>query len=253
MSLLLAAALAWTTVHAERGFIIHGKPIDPACPVAAVQLKDGQAVALKSCQTALKPAFGGGYFSVDHSASGGDADDSYSVLAASGARYAISINWNSGGSGIFSSLLLLRRDGDTLVREKAFSNGGDRCNGGIAEAEADGATLTWSENLTPYDLVARGGVRTLEAYKDLEASASSCVATVDHTYHLDTGREDAVMVSFDATHLDDVAGWTEQYKYQHCFNAWYGAYASKHGGDALTEADVKAFAAGFLKTCVARR
>ncbi|HWD25550.1 MAG TPA: hypothetical protein VG387_00185 [Rhizomicrobium sp.] len=252
MSLLLAAALAWTAVHPGRGFTFHGKPISPACVTAAVPVESGAKppVVLAKCQTRAKPRVEDGTFTTDGPDGGpGPAYDSYKVLAAAGPHYAVEADWSGGGTGRFTNLVLLRRAGGTLVLEKTLA-GGDRCNGGIEDSAVDGATLTWSQNITPYDLVDLGGVKTLAAYKDLEASASSCVAAVDHTYHLGTGREDAPAVSFTDTHLDDQPGWTGDYKYQHCFNAYYGAYAAKHGGDALSPADVKAFAAGFLKTCV---
>lgn len=58
---------------------------------------------------------------------------------------------SGGGSGRFSSLLLVKRNGDKLKTK--FLQGGDRCNGGIEKVEVKDDKLIYEVNITPYDMV----------------------------------------------------------------------------------------------------
>jgi hypothetical protein len=254
-----ASATGWTTDAPEKAFTYRGKPIDPRCVMAMLgpEEKSGNA-ALGTCTKPGTITRNRNSFSVDEppEGAGGMPSDSYEVLGRNGGYFALATDWSGGGTGDFTGLVILRRTGDKLVLERDLLRGGDRCNGGLSNPRLVGNVLHWSEYNTPADVVALGGVE-VEAYKDLEASAASCVATRDWVYDLGTGkRRLASLTLFPSAGNDSPSGklvdqqnWTEQYIFQHCFNAYYNAYIGRRQ-TTLSPEQVKAFAQGFARTCM---
>lgn len=88
--------------------------------------------------------------------------------------------WSGGGTGQFSTLYKMRREGDFLYVLKIYA-GGDRCNGGIGSAEMDEqGRMSYGINITPYDMLVLGGdpnrtiLNTVEPFDDLDACAACC-------------------------------------------------------------------------------
>ncbi|WP_404382628.1 hypothetical protein [Caenispirillum salinarum] len=84
---------------------------------------------------------------------------------------------HGGGSGQFTDVQTVRRDGDRLHLVETHM-GGDRCNGGVAAAAVAGGTVAGSVNITPYDLLALAlGEQDVpfEAYDDIASCAICCV------------------------------------------------------------------------------
>lgn len=247
------------------GFTFHGRPIDPRCVAALVPMEAGapQPVELARCTKSGKVTHVDSSFEVeepDPAAVMGTPFDSYEILGRDGARFAIATLSSGGGTGRFTDLMIVRKSGARLVAEKILLRGTDRCNGGLWDAKLDGSLLIWSENLTPSDLIEFGGIKSLTAYKDLEASASSCVATRNMAYDMKSG--DAHMVSITLQpgygqgnsngRIEDREGWTEQYAHQHCFNTFYNGYVFD-GRTELDPAQLKAFADGFASACLVKK
>ncbi|HKU54914.1 MAG TPA: hypothetical protein VJP60_06090 [Rhizomicrobium sp.] len=106
--------------------------------------------------------------------------------------------------------------------------------------------LSFDQAITPYDLIALADPDTkLEAYKDLESSASSCIGDS----HMITDNEHWTGVTLTEKSLADQQGWTERYRYQACFNALYRETVAQ-GHTELDRNGVKTFAANFTKRCV---
>lgn len=254
-----ADAAAWDAHAPEATFVYRNKPIDPRCVTGFVSGDESpNSIALASCTKPGAVKRDKDWFTVEEPDAGAMSTpyDSYSVLGRDGARFALAAEWSGGGTGDFDSLLILRREGDRLVAEPGPQAGGDRCNGGISGAKVQGSTLAWSENLTPYDLVVQGGIKSLTAYTDLEASASSCVGTRNLEYDPDKKTTRLVSVTLEAGaamgeggKIADRPGWTEQYTYQHCFNDYYNGYVAR-GKTLLSPAETAAFAKGFAGTCL---
>lgn len=258
----------WNTATPEAAFVFSGAPVHPECLEGlGDSLVLGNAVDLGQCakraEGGLKPVkHDGRVFSAENSGDdeepGGYAE--YQVLANRGPEFLIRTTWNGGGTGIFDSLQVVRLNGAKLAVVKQLMSG-DRCNGGLFDHGLAGNIVRYSVNLTPYDLIALGGDTKLEAYSDLSASAQSCVAKEDQQYDLDTGKTQQISVTLTGAWfarspaenasklLEDEAGWTENYKYDHCFNAYYNTYV-KSGRLVLKPAEVKAFADGFRAACV---
>lgn len=137
------------------------------------------------------------------------------------------------------------RDAGSNVTLVGMLETGDRCNGGIAGAKMTApSTLQLTRNLTPYDLfLFRANVAlkreknrilyttsvneeaeplsdrliALEAYRDLDTAATSCIGTATTEFDLDYGT--AKVTSVTLTRLNDKSpAWVAKYKHQACFN-----------------------------------
>jgi hypothetical protein len=255
-----AAPGAWLTNAPESSFTFEGKPIDPRCVANLVEGEGVKSVNLAACSKEMngksKAVRRGRSLEAEDTTDGQTESASYEILAQKGARFVVDIEWSGGGSGQFSELGILQVGNTTLAGERFLMNGGDRCNGGLSEANVRNGIAHWSVNITPYDLVYLGGVQTLEAYKDLEASASSCAGTQNFDYDLDQGMTRFVSVSLEpgatvgdtSGLLHDQESWTEHYTYQHCFNAFYNNYKAAKRTE-LSPLQTAAFAKDFSRTC----
>ena len=107
--------------------------------------------------------------------------DHYKYLGSSnGLDYVLYVS-SGGGSGVFSSVLGLKRDGDVLNIADVMGVG-DRCNGGdtgTSKVTAEGVIVV--TNITPYDLISlpyEDGTPYVEAYQEIDACAVCCVGEV---------------------------------------------------------------------------
>lgn len=166
--------------------------------------------------------------------------------AGNGQYWIYSIN-NTGGSGSFTLLMLVKRINLDTLEYKTFL-GGDRCNGGIADVISDtNGQLKVSVNLTPYDIYNPTAQKNtkLNAYDDLAACASCCTAKANYEVDKDKPK-------FKSISLNQVKSIDElptQGSYQKCFNQLYMEYLKK-GQNQLTEEQAKTFVTQFNHSCV---
>ena len=110
-------------------------------------------------------------------------DHSYAAYNYLGARQnkniLIEFFQNTGGLGIFSSILELQID-KSYLKLVTVHAAGDRCNGGIDSASFKNDKLSYSQNVTPYDIINLFYPKNLSAYKDIDGCAICCVATENH-------------------------------------------------------------------------
>lgn len=196
-----------------------------------------------------KTYFEQGWYQSDYAYAGyedePDNNVMYRVVGTTSKGSAVKIINYTGGSGRFSSMVLVKVEGDTLKLVEYYT-GGDRCNGGIREARVEGDDVLYGVNITPYDFIPYAlGEDTagLQAYEDLESSAASCYAIAWHRNH-----------DFYEVELDPEAGaaadpdWVERYKYQACFNSELKKVISS-GKLKLSQPELKSFVEDFLKAC----
>ncbi len=149
---------------------------------------------------------------------------------------------SGGGSGKFSALVTVERQGDSLKLVEEIA-AGDRCNGGL-EASMNNDVLEYTQNVTPYDFLAIAGdnPHKLTAYNDLEASASSCFGSA----HFVGGKLADITLTSDG---QDAEGWTEKMPYQPCFNKLYRDTVQQ-GKNKLSKEELLNFTHSFNATCV---
>lgn len=168
---------------------------------------------------------------------------SYELLGDVKGGTAVETYNETGGTGRFSSLILVKLTGNTLSLVDQLA-GGDRCNSGLTEAKVENGKLVYSLSLTPGDfpMLAWGSDKGLKAYEDLEASAMSCFATATF--------EDGTLAKIS---LNPDAGkqggdWSKQYTKQECFNKEFSA-AIADGKIDMTPQEFKTFMDKFLTAC----
>ncbi len=229
---LLAAAPALT---------FNGAPVPPSCLLDLIgpgAPEQQTVIAMKTCSTEGRVEQVGKRVTWRSSPDERDSYEvSYEPVGQLGAGWVVSWSWSGGGSGVFTGLSLVRVEKGRLLLARTWATG-DRCNGGLVSAAVTGASVQYSVRATPADLVgatARGKALRLQAATDLEASATSCVGTLEFRDTRLTG------ATLDAT--EDTEGWTERFRLQSCYNRVHRALAASSRGhvdlvglEALAEA-----------------
>jgi hypothetical protein len=174
----------------------------------------------------------------------------YKAFANPDHSYTIYTISSGGGSGQFSSLVLVKRVGDELDLKTLA--GGDRCNNGIYDVKQNGKSLTYNVNMTAFDFLAlsKQNPRKLEAYGDLAACAACCLGSVTIERDLSPKtieNEKVVAVNLDRE-LSDITE-TNQGKYQVCFNKLM-IDTMKSGKKSLSESELAALMQKFNTQCV---
>lgn len=161
---------------------------------------------------------------------------------------AVQLIENGGGSGMFTSVQLLRPEENGTLRVIQTLAGGDRCNGGIAQASMAGRTLIYDVNLTPFDFIAlaQHNPANLQAYDDIDACAVCCYGTLRYV----NGRAESVSLNPAAVPADMPADATSDRPLQACFDQAFRA-ASTDGDGVMSLKQNKKFIADFFKSCTA--
>lgn len=161
---------------------------------------------------------------------------------------AVQLIENGGGSGMFTSVQLLRPEDNGTLRVIQTLAGGDRCNGGIAHASMAGRKLIYDVNLTPFDFIALASYNpaNLQAYDDIDACAVCCYGTLRYV----NGRAESVTLNPAAVPADMPADATSDRPLQACFDHAFRA-ASTGGDGVMTLKQNKKFIADFFKSCTA--
>lgn len=112
----------------------------------------------------------------------------YKNFGKSNGKYLILTVENGGGTGYFHTLALYDLGSDengnpSLVQTAALA-GGDRCNGGINAVGLNGNTISYEQNITPYDLLAlpypTSDSPYASAYDEVEACAMCCMGVAKY-------------------------------------------------------------------------
>ncbi|MDY0029947.1 MAG: hypothetical protein RBR86_08425 [Pseudobdellovibrionaceae bacterium] len=222
----------------------NGMPVSPAC-FSALDPAEGNGpseINLSECSANVEniKKEDNHRFAIEYAEGGYDL---YAINDVKGNDYLVTYIWNGGGAGHFSSGMLVTTD-EGILKVKERIPGGDRCNGGLIslKLDDDGKALAtrWA---TPSDFpyIAYGEDRGIEPYRDLEGSASSCVAKV-------TEKDDALVSVELADMSTEESEWVNSYTYQKCFNS---IVASQRKNKAVLEPDeFKKFMDEFFAQCV---
>lgn len=223
-----------------------GKPIDPLClfeiehRIGVVDLSVcGLGNKKKSILGRNKQLISQGFVGYDYSMQVGGTDRfrGYSYYKSLGTfRDSVIVQTinNSGGTGAFSFLNIVQRDGNRI--KISVLNGGDRCNGSIVDLQRQGTGdneyLVYGVQLTPYDvlMLTKDNPFKLKAYDDLSACALCCVGTAVFQRHIgaDFSQEKLLYVDV-STYLQNIASSSPQH-YQACFDRLLSKYGKKNNG-----------------------
>lgn len=170
----------------------------------------------------------------------------YHFYPAEKSKYWIYTLNNGGGSGDFTNIYLVeRKDKETFSIRNI--TGGDRCNGGIENVKENNNVLSWSVNLTAWDLVKLADKKiNINAYDDLAACAVCCIGKSYYTI------KSGYQPEFHQVKLENLKSTTEmpdQGKYEACFNRIYLNYVSKNA-IYLDKEKLNNFIEYFKKTCL---
>ncbi len=265
---LFAAVIFCSQVEAseiDKVFLFNGKPIPPICIESLLhQEAKGQSidsVQLSKCAS-KKPNISKDYSEKpDERGFYGyeEYDEELAGMRTPFMEYRplgilkngnIVVYWqeSGGGTGIFSSIVSLKRENETIAYVETLA-GGDRCNGGIKSVIVEDGYLKHSTYLTPSDIFPALELNyKIEPYKDLESSAASCYATADYK----DGKLDTITLTSDEVPLEDSVDeeWYANYTYQKCFSYYYWDYVRSGSPVKMTIPEAKNFAEGFKKTCM---
>ncbi len=162
------------------------------------------------------------------------------------------LRYNTGGTGQFSSLMTVKREGDALIVTGTLA-GGDRCNGGVTEAwtENDGS-IRYDQNITPYDMIVLGGdanrpaLQSIKAYDDVAACAACCYGSAQYKGDTLIGIKfyDGLKESVTSANYENPAEHTKQI----CFDAALARQIDT-GKTQFTPEEWRGFIAGIETEC----
>ena len=154
---------------------------------------------------------------------------------------------NGGGTGEFTSIYLVKRIDANKLHVDTIT-GGDRCNSGVQDVTEKDNKLSYTVNLTAYDVtqLAKKPLKNVQAYDDLAACAVCCVAKA--SFEIDP----KLNGTFKYVEMEKVAAESElpeQGKYQACFNKLTMDYMKKDQLK-LEQSALDTFVDKFRDTCV---
>jgi hypothetical protein len=209
MGLPLLACLAFLVsllfqgqAKAPAELTMNGEPLQPLCIMQVIEdfgrFPEGVRVRIptENCENGMRlepspaPSIQNNQFTFTQNFSyAEDTEDSfhmrppfaeYRVMGPYDGGTAIEWIWSGGGTGVFSSILILKQTPDGGVDILRALYGGDRCNGGIQESTLtpDG-TLETQLSITPYDYLWLGKPKGFEVHSgvDLASCAACCAGT----------------------------------------------------------------------------
>lgn len=168
----------------------------------------------------------------------------YAVIGRDGNKFFVVTHHNYGGSGDFSNAVWVEKTADSLKLLKTLA-GGDRCNNGV---QATGI-FQYNVQLTPVGLVNMGAGAPLKlGYRDLDDSASSCVAQAVYIFNPKTESVKLKEVKFNNKPLK-MEQWVLDINYQYCFTRLYNSYLER-GQISLNQTDLDRFKNQFEGICM---
>lgn len=236
--------------------MFNDKPIDPLCFTQTwEQPADSTIIDLTACETPnavrtpdqgkYKPepgAYGVAYRPGDATVETMPVASiiEYRYLGDVGTDHAVMLTESGGGSGTFTSLYLLHRDGDRLKVTRTLASG-DRCNNGVTGAAVANGALSYGVNLTPAALYTLAGGNNAEELSGgpLKDCAVCCYAVAHYN------NDGLANVTFNP----DLAGALapEDEGSYGCFDG----LVQKHLNAALSPAQLKDFGTELYAACLA--
>lgn len=245
-----------------KDFLFQGKPIDALC-IAKMAMGDSSRfdpVTLAQCtkhpeykvesvnDSLIQNGYVGYSYAYQMSADFTERGHVYyKILGKFKDKHILYVTQNNGGSGFFTSIILVKRNKDALQLVKELA-GGDRCNGGILDdVEIKNNKLVYNANITPYDMLALSNNKpeTIKAYDDLAACAACCVGTALFEHDFSKPK----LISVTISDNDGKNNTFSQGKYQRCFDKILKEYR-RQGNLTFMPEDLTDFATKFTTKCV---
>ncbi|WP_231865884.1 hypothetical protein [Legionella fallonii] len=154
---------------------------------------------------------------------------------------------SGGGSGTFTAIHLVKRTSpNTLDIKTLFS--GDRCNGGVQDVSEANNQLTFSVNLTVYDLVtlSKKSSQSIRPYDDLAACAVCCIAKAFYTVD---AKALAQLKYVELNNVKNTDELPQQGVEQSCFNKLLLSYTSA-GKTTFKQSTLDEFTDKFNQMCI---
>lgn len=230
LTILLLCSTA-PALQAAEEFTYHNKPISPACFSKMLGLEKTQnVVSLATCANLNADT------QTEHTR--------YAVIGRDGNKFFVVTHQNTGGSGDFSNAVWVEKSADSLKLIKILA-GGDRCNKGV---QATGI-FQYNVHLTPVGLVNMGSGAPLNfGYRDLDDSASSCVAEAVYQFNPKTESSKLKEVKFNTKPLK-MEQWVLDINFQYCFTRFYNSFLER-GQISLNQTDLDRFKIQFESICM---
>lgn len=173
-------------------------------------------------------------------------------------RQVVVVRYNSGGTGVFSEIYLLRQapsagGRDTVLSGTLVAGGGDRCNGGIAQARlADPRTIEVDYQVTPQDLLSEADEQAaVSIVGGLPSCALCCTGTIRRRLDIASKQEQTISATVDQL-LSAEAGGSDADPMQACFDDLIRKQAPSLPHTFSPDA-LRALAAAFSKQCGGRK
>lgn len=265
-AVLLASANAFaltTPTNFPADLLYKNQPIDPLCIFEAESLN--QSVALDKCGINAQKNRKIIEISTDKTAQqfvGYDyaspldpqrpnvpnAYSYYKVIGNTKGTYIIHALNNSGGSGMFSGIYFVKREGNQLLVNLITS--GDRCNGSVKSVSFNNNVLSYSTHITPFDLfdLAKDDPHKVKAYDNLSDCAVCCEASVNYEADPSLPISEAKIVSIDLGKDTIVPNRDRPGDFQFCFDSVIADY-QKAGKRIISLDQLKELVKTFNKRC----
>ncbi len=247
-----------TPSHFPKELLYKGQPVDPICfegnektvslNKCSIQSQTDMQVSGQDKEFLKKNFYGYNYHSKDNE--NVQSYSYYKVIGKFKNSFVIYHISSGGGSGVFTSLNLIKREGDKLIIEGLGS--GDRCNSGLEDnARLQGGILSYTVNINPFDYlqIAKQNPHNLKAYDDLAACAACCQGVANFARDLRDPNQSEKFISIDlGKNIEEVSNNT-QGKYQECFNKLLANYM-KEGKYKMNVLELKSFTNEFNSQCM---
>jgi len=247
---LMTLALLTSSAYASSELMSAGKAVHPAClEKLQNETKENAEVSLAACtnnpkKTSIKDGY---YTTQDDNNTKQTTFTRYAVIGSKGDKHLIIVGTATGGTGFFTNALWVRMKDGKLVLLKSLA-GGDRCNDGIDKV----ADWKYAINLTPTDMMSYGSDTTLkiDPYRDLDASAASCVAKAMYRFDPVAEKTELINVQLNEQPLA-MEDWLKELRFQFCFNNLYNTYIAR-GQITLSETEMDHFKNQFENFCMSQ-
>lgn len=259
LKLSLVFALLAAPAYAESVFpsalLINGKPIDPFCFESAstdewldvTKCVNPDIIKTEDIKPDASNVARVGYNYRYKDIDDGSGYTMYDYIGLWSGAPVILVSSNTGGTGKFTSLLAIEREGKKIRVLQGFA-AGDRCNGGVVDVKLENGVLHYGQRIVPFDFLqlADDNPNDLQAYESLETSATSCFGVARYA---DTELTGVTLKGITGDEGKDRPEWTEKFVHQSCFNKIYSAYLTQ-GKKDLSVQQLKEFTGEFNRVCL---
>ncbi|MCX5774291.1 MAG: hypothetical protein NTX05_06760 [Fusobacteria bacterium] len=176
----------------------------------------------------------------------------YKCAGIIGLDYIVEIIYDGGGSGVFTSIISVTMSGNTLYYSRDIADG-DRTAGGVTSVLVTNGSVIYSQNITPYGLMALTGIASSH-YANLSDNMISSVGISNSIYHFRFKKSEILSVSLSAETNNNGSKYynlvqdkksgvkSQQLAFEKLYNRYVGG-----GKSLLTKEDLKNFSINYLK------